>query len=182
MLPTHTLSDIPHIHLPAMIQAIQDRLNLFIKTKGLRSTPQRNAIVETIFESDEHFTADELWDRIRKTNSKASRATVYRTLSLLVEAGLLHEIDLGEDQKTYDPNFHDKPAHNHLICVDCGKVTEFEDSHLELLNDCLTRRLGFRPKAQSIRIEANCEALRTKGTCTNLIQARIQGKRIPKKR
>lgn len=165
-----------------MLEEIHQKLSAFLKTKGLRSTPQRNTIIDIIFESDEHFTADELWDRIRKSNSKASRATVYRTLGLLVEANLLHEIDLGEDIKTYDPNFNDKPAHNHLICVDCGKVLEFEDNHLELLNDCLTRRMGFRPKTQSIRIEANCEELRTKGFCANLIQARVAGKRLPKKR
>ena len=165
-----------------MIEEIHKKLTDFLKTKGLRSTPQRNTIVEIIFESDEHFTADELWERVRKANSKASRATVYRTLSLLVEADLLHEIDLGEDIKTYDPNFNDKPAHNHLICVDCGKVLEFEDNHLELLNDCLTRRMGFRPKSQSIRIEANCEQLRNNGSCPELLQARLTGKRIPKKR
>ncbi|GAA5494402.1 Fur family transcriptional regulator, ferric uptake regulator [Rubritalea squalenifaciens DSM 18772] len=165
-----------------MTEDIHTRLNEFIKKKGLRSTPQRNAIVDTIFESKDHFTADELWERIRKTNSKASRATLYRTLSLLVEAGLLQEIDLGEDQKTYDPNFNNSPSHNHLICVDCGYVTEFEDNHLELLNDCLTRRMGFRPVRQSIRIEACCEMLRTKGSCPNLIKARVEGKRLPKKR
>lgn len=165
-----------------MLAEIHEKINLFLKGKGLRSTPQRNSIIDIIFESDDHFTADELWERIRKTNSKASRATVYRTLGLLVEANLLYEIDLGEDTKTYDPNFNDKPAHNHLICIDCGKVLEFEDAHLELLNDCLTRRMGFRPKSQSIRIEANCEALRTMGSCQNLIQARIAGKRLPKKR
>ena len=128
-----------------MLAEIHEKLNTFLKRKGLRSTPQRNAIIDIIFESDDHFTADELWERIRRTNSKASRATVYRTLGLLVEANLLYEIDLGEDTKTYDPNFNDKPAHNHLICIDCGKVLEFEDAHLELLNDCLTRRMGFRP-------------------------------------
>lgn len=165
-----------------MIEEIQERLNQFIQKKGMRATPQRNTIVATIFKSDEHFTADELWERIRKSNLKASRATVYRTISLLVEAGLLSEIDLGNDQKTYDPNFNDKPSHNHLICIDCGKVLEFEDAHLELLNDCLTRRMGFRPKRQSIRIEANCEELRTKGICTELIKARIHSKPIPKKR
>ena len=165
-----------------MLAEIHEKLNTFLKKKGLRSTPQRNAIIDIIFESEDHFTADELWERIRKTNSKASRATVYRTLGLLVEANLLYEIDLGEDTKTYDPNFNDKPAHNHLICIDCGKVLEFEDAHLELLNDCLTRRMGFRPKSQSIRIEANCEELRTKGSCQHLIQARIAGKRLPKKR
>ena len=165
-----------------MLAEIHEKLNIFLKSKNLRSTPQRNAIIDIIFESDDHFTADELWERIRKMNSKASRATVYRTLGLLVEANLLHEIDLGEDTKTYDPNFNDKPAHNHLICIDCGKVLEFEDTPLELLNDCLTRRMGFRPKSQSIRIEANCEILRTKGSCKNLLQARLSGKRLPKKR
>lgn len=165
-----------------MLAEIHEKLNTFLVHKGLRSTPQRNAIIDIIFESDDHFTADELWERIRRTNSKASRATVYRTLGLLVEANLLYEIDLGEDTKTYDPNFNDKPAHNHLICIDCGKVLEFEDAHLELLNDCLTRRMGFRPRSQSIRIEANCEVLRTKGSCQNLIKARIAGKRLPRKR
>ena len=161
------------------IEGIQDRLNAYIKRKGLRRTPQRDAIVALIFESDDHFTVDELWDRVRQTNSNASRATIYRTIGLLVEADLLHEVDLGGDQKTYDPNFTEKPSHNHLICIDCGKVVEFEDDNIELLNDCLTRRMGFRPAKQSLRIEACCETLRTKGICQDLIQARLEGKRLP---
>ncbi len=166
----------------SMDSAIETRLQQFIQSKGLRNTPQRNAIVEAIFSSDEHFTADELWDRIRNTQSRSSRATVYRTISLLVEAGLLHEIELGDDQKTYDPNFVDSPAHNHLVCIDCGKVIEFEDDHIQLLNDCVARRLGFRPSKQSLVIEACCEKLRLHGRCDNLIEARIQGKRLPNKR
>lgn len=166
---------------PTVIEEIQEKLNNFIKKKGLRKTPQRDAIVEIIFAKDEHFTAEELYERVRKANSNASRATLYRTLSLLEEAGLLHEIDLGGDQKTYDPNFVDSPSHNHLICIDCGKVVEFENDNIELLNDCLTRRMGFRPVKQSIRIEACCEQLRTKGVCQDLIQARLESKRLPKK-
>lgn len=165
-----------------MDPAIQERLNAHIKKKGLRNTPQRNVIVEEIFSKDEHFTADELWERVRKTNSGASRATVYRTISLLVEARLLHEIDLGEEVKTYDPNFLDRPAHNHLICVDCGKVLEFEDTHVGLLNDCLSKRMGYTPVAQAIRIEASCDQLRIKKSCPNLIKARVEGKRLPRQR
>ncbi len=161
---------------------IAKRLKQFIDTKGLRNTPQRDAIVEAIFANDEHFTADELWERIRKTQSRSSRATVYRTISLLVEARLLHEIDLGDDQKTYDPNFVESPAHNHLICIDCGKVVEFEDNHIQLLNDCAARRLGFHPERQTLKIEACCEKLRLHGRCKNLIAARVQGKRLPNKR
>ncbi|MGC4015496.1 MAG: Fur family transcriptional regulator [Luteolibacter sp.] len=165
-----------------MDQAVLDRLDTFIRKKGLRRTGQRDVIVRAAFASDDHFTADELFERVSRTDATASRATVYRTLSLLVEAGLLREIELGDNHKTYDPNFVDKPAHNHLVCIDCGRVVEFEDSHIELINDCVTRRLGFRPVRQSLKIEAGCEQLRLKGRCPNLIAARLSGKRLRKKR
>lgn len=165
-----------------MDAGIQERLNDFIRRKGLRRTGQRDTIVKAAFSKDEHFTAEELFERARKLDSETSRATVYRTLGLLVEADLLREIDLGDNQTTYDPNFLDKPSHNHLVCIDCGRVVEFEDSHLDLLNDCVTRRLGFKPVRQSIKIEANCEQLRLKGRCPNLIATRLTGKRLRKKR
>ena len=165
-----------------MISEILERLDAFIKMKGLRHTPQRNAIVEVIFDSDEHFTPDELFEKLRTTDAQASRATIYRTLTLLTEAGLLQEIDLGDGQTTFDPNFLNKPSHNHLVCVDCGEVIEFEDGHLEVLNDCITRRLGFQPVKQSLRIEACCEELRSSRRCPNLIQARVERKRLPAKK
>ena len=163
-----------------MDPAIEKRLKLFIKSKGLRNTPQRDAIVKAIFSSDEHFNVDELWDRIRHTQSKSSRATVYRTVSLLVEAGLLHEIDLGEDQKTYDPNFIESPAHNHLVCIDCGKIVEFEDENIQIMNECAARRQGFTATRQTLKIDAYCDTLRKHGSCPSMIEVRIQGKRLPK--
>ena len=165
-----------------MDEGIRKILDDFIRKKGLRQTSQRDEILEIIFASDEHFTPDELFDRLRNAGSRASRATVYRTLGLLVEADLIHEIELGDGQTTYDPNFVGHPNHNHLICVDCGKVVEFEDTHLDLQNDCLTRRLGFRPVRQSLRIEAACERLRNEGNCLDLIQARVEGKRLPNRK
>lgn len=165
-----------------MDATIQERLDAFIRSKGLRRTTQRDTIVRAAFSKDDHFTAEELFDRARQLDAETSRATVYRTLSLLVESGLLREIDLGENQTTYDPNFLGKPSHNHLVCIDCGQVVEFEDTHLDLLNDCVTRRLGFKPIRQSIKIEANCEQLRLKGRCPNLIATRLTGKRLRKKR
>lgn len=164
-----------------MNTAIEEKLDAYIKQKGLRKTAPRDAIVALIFDNEEHFTAEELYETVKKNNSAASRATVYRTIALLVDAKLLHEIDLGDEVKTYDPNFHDRPSHNHMICVDCGKVVEFEDDNIDLLNNCLTRRMGFRPISQTIRIEAACETLRSKGMCQNLIQSRIKGKRIRKR-
>jgi Fur family ferric uptake transcriptional regulator len=165
-----------------MVAGIQQRVDDFVRRKGLRRTQQREFIIESAFSKDEHFSAEELFDRVRKTNANISRATVYRTLSLLVEADLLREIDLGDNQTTYDPNFLDKPSHNHLVCIDCGRVVEFEDAHIDLLNDCVTRRLGFKPVRQSLKIEANCEQLRNNGRCPNLIASRLTGKRLRKKR
>ncbi len=148
-----------------MIEGIQERFDAFIQTKGLRRTRQREVIVEAAFGTKEHFTAEELWELARKLDRTASRATVYRTLSLLVECGLLREIDLGRDVICYDPNFLESPDHNHLICKDCDKVVEFADAHLSVMEDCLSRRLGFTPTLKAVRIEARCDELRRHGSC-----------------
>ncbi|MEO0446169.1 MAG: transcriptional repressor, partial [Verrucomicrobiota bacterium] len=129
-----------------------------MQDKNLRRTSQRDVIIRAAFGTTDHFTADELWELAKEIDPSTSRATLYRTLGLLVEADLLREIDLGRDQKCYDPNFIESPHHNHLICGDCTRVVEFEDQHLELLEDCITRRLGFTPTSKGVRIEGRCEA------------------------
>ena len=146
---------------------VLERIEAFLKEKGLRMTSQRELIVEAAFDGTEHYTAEELIERCKQRSSDTSRATVYRTLQLLLESGLLVEIDLGRDVKHYDPNFIDHPHHNHLICKDCDKVVEFEDKGLEVLEDCISRRLGFQPAVSSTRIEANCQELQRSGTCKN---------------
>ncbi len=148
-----------------MDERITQRLDAHLASQGLRRTKQRDVIVEAAFATDEHFKAEELLEKARKLDSTVSRATVYRTLTLLVECDLLREVDLGRDQTYYDPNFLDKPQHNHLICLDCDRVVEFEDDHTALLHDCITRRLGFQPSMKSMRIEAHCDELKRLGTC-----------------
>lgn len=155
---------------------VKERFDTYIRQKGMRRTEQRDVILEAAFANDDHFTADELLTKSRALDPKTSRATVYRTISLLLECGLLREIDLGRDERVYDPNFLDSPDHNHLICIDCGKVIEFADDNVALLIDCLTRRLGFRPSMKAMRIEACCDRLRQDGVCGNLIQQRLQKK------
>ncbi len=165
-----------------MDSGIQERLDDFIRRKGLRRTVQRELIVAQVFSRDEHFTAEELFDRIRRVDSETSRATVYRTLSMLVEADLLRQIDLGDNQITYDPNFHNKPSHNHLVCIDCRRVVEFEDAGIDVHTADVTRQLGFTSIRQSIKIEGSCEELRQKGRCPNLIATRLSGKRLRRRR
>lgn len=150
---------------------VRQRLEDHLTSKGLRRTKQRETIIEAAFATDDHFNADELLDRAKKLDRTISRATVYRTLSLLTEIDLLRIVDLGRDQTYYDPNFLDKPQHNHLICLDCDRVVEFEDEHIALLHDCITRRLGFQPEMKSMRIQAHCDELARNGKCKHQIAA-----------
>ena len=81
----------------------------FLGTKNLRMTSQRQAIIETVFGTEEHFTAEQLLEWSRAKDRSVSRATVYRTLPLLTESGLVREMDFGKDHKFYDPNYADHP-------------------------------------------------------------------------
>ncbi len=148
-------------------EELQARLHDFLRARGLRRTRQRDAILRAAFGTTEHYTAEDLLSMARKIDPSVSRATVYRTLPLLVESGLLGENDFARDQKYYDPNFLSHPHHNHLICKDCDKIVEFEDEHMNLLEECISRRLGFSPSMKSIRIEAHCQELQSTGTCSN---------------
>ena len=150
-----------------MASEVRKRVHAYLAEKGLRRTTQRDAIVQAAFSTKEHYTAEELLEMAREVDRSVSRATVYRTLPLLVECGVLKEMDFGKDYKFYDPNYLDHPTHNHLICVDCSKIVEFEDQHIELLENCITKRLGFSPASKSLRIEASCDELKKRGACAS---------------
>jgi Fur family transcriptional regulator, ferric uptake regulator len=156
--------------LPSMAtvsrESVREILHTYLAGKGLRKTSQRDAIIEAAFATNEHYSAEELLTMARAIDSSVSRATVYRTLPILVESGLLRELDLGGDTKIYDPNFLEHPTHNHLVCVDCRKIIEFEDPNMELLENCITRRLGFSPTNKMVKIEAHCDEFARLGTCS----------------
>ena len=121
-----------------MDPGVRQRIYDYIETKGLRKTTQRDAIIEAAFSTTEHYTAEELLSMARSIDPAVSRATIYRTLPLLVESGVLKEMDFGKDYKFYDPNYIDHPNHNHLICMDCNKIVEFEDVHIDTLETCIS--------------------------------------------
>lgn len=137
----------------------------FLEQKGLRVTNQRQVIIDTVFSTEEHFTAEQLLEWSRAKDSSISRATVYRTLPLLTESGLVREMDFGKDYKFFDPNYAQHPNHSHIICNDCEKIVEFESDKIERIESEITQKLGFSIKAQRLQITANCEELKKAGTC-----------------
>lgn len=158
-----------------MDSGVRQRIYEFLEAKGLRKTTQRDAIIEAAFGTNEHYTAEDLLTMAKKVDPSVSRATVYRTLPLLVESGVLREMDFGRDHKFYDPNYIDHPNHNHLICLDCGKIVEFEDIHIDTLETCISRRLGYTPHGKVVRIEAHCDELQRTGACAKRKLAPIAG-------
>src|SRR5271154_5552962 len=115
----------------------------FLQGKKLRVTAQRRAIIESAFDTEEHFTAEQLLEWSRRRDKSVSRATVYRTLPLLTESGLVREMDFGKDYKFYDPNYADHPNHSHIICQECDTIVEFDSHQLKKLEGEMCRKLGF---------------------------------------
>lgn len=167
----------------ASLNAILGQAQAFFASKGLRFTRQREALVTLIFRNDEHFRPEDLLPKLRKSDGAVSRATIYRTILLLVESGMLREISLGGGERLYDPNFLKSPNHNHLVCVDCHQIIEFEDPNIDVMQNCITRRLGFSPTQKALRIEGSCDRLRLLGSCKNFKGGRKnkdKGARSPK--
>lgn len=143
----------------------QQRFVEFLARQGLRLTAQRRAILGAVFSTRQHFTAEELlaWSRAR--DRSVSRATVYRTLPLLTASGLVRSLDMGKDCTVFDPNYADRPDHNHLICADCERIIEFESDRIARLGDEIGRALGFAVTGQKLQLTGTCLELRARGTC-----------------
>jgi Fur family ferric uptake transcriptional regulator len=146
-------------------KSAKEKFMNFLAGRNLRITAQREAIVDTVFSTEEHFTAEQLLEWSRSRDRSISRATVYRTLPLLTESGLVREMDFGKDYKFYDPNYADHPNHNHIICNDCDKIVEFESDKIAQLEDEISHKLGFSVKTQRLQITGSCEELKKLGAC-----------------
>ncbi len=138
----------------------------FLAQRKLRLTGPRRAIIEAVFSTQSHFTADELLRWAQRRDRSVSRATVYRTLPLLTASGLVREMDFGGDHKFYDPNYAERPYHNHIVCQDCGRIVEFESREIERLENEICRRLGFSVQAHRLQVVATCNELRRLGACS----------------
>jgi Fur family transcriptional regulator, ferric uptake regulator len=149
----------------AVKNAAKSKFMHFLAHRKHRITSQRQAIVDTVFSTDQHFTAEQLLEWSRRRDKSVSRATVYRTLPLLTESGLVREMDFGKDYKFYDPNYAEHPNHNHIICNDCEKIVEFESDKIEKLEGEISRRLGFSIKTQRLQITGSCEEFKKLGAC-----------------
>jgi len=135
---------------------------LLLKKNNLKFTIQREVILETLYNSDEHLTPEGLHHLIQDKHPalKTGIATVYRTLALLEESNVVTSLSFGAQGKKYELGA--KEHHDHLICTECGTITEFVDEEIEKRQHAITNELGFKMSDHSMQIYGICKNCQNK--------------------
>jgi Fur family transcriptional regulator, ferric uptake regulator len=134
----------------------EEKFREFLEIRGEKLTEPRRVLVRHIFDSHKHFDADELILDLHGAGRRVSRSTVYRTLRLLVEAGLLRELRL-TNRTAYEHDYG-YPSHDHLHCTSCNAVVEFRNDEIRKLREAVSLEHGFRPVGHRFIITGLCPA------------------------
>ncbi|WP_348652878.1 transcriptional repressor [Polyangium sp. y55x31] len=140
----------------AAVDRLRARLQAYMAKKGLRSTAQRRLIVDTFFEGASHMTIEDLLTEVRARDKGIGYATVYRTLKLLAECGVASERRFGDGLSRYELADDAKAHHDHLICISCGTIVEFEEPRIETLQEEVARRYGFQVSSHKHEMYGTC--------------------------
>lgn len=144
------------------VEAAHDSLTKYLREKGkLRATPERFAVLDAVLETQGHFDAEGLYYRMISNGGKVSKATVYNTLDLLQNCGLVSKYRFAEGTSRYEKAFG-RPHHHHLICLECGEIVEFIQERLERIQDEVCREKGFSLQSSTLQIFGTCPKCKKK--------------------
>jgi Fur family ferric uptake transcriptional regulator len=148
-----------------------------LRPAGSKRSSKRDLIVNVFLRQEGHLTADDLFDLIRREDQRISRATVYRTLQWMVDAGIARKVDFGEGRFRFEHSYR-HPRHFHLICKTCSRSFEFLSSDIEALLEEVAAARNFTARQSVLQIHGTCEACRTgrapvaEGAATEVLFAR----------
>jgi Fur family ferric uptake transcriptional regulator len=148
-----------------------------LRPAGSKRSSKRDLIVNVFLRQEGHLTAEDLVDLIRREDQRISRATIYRTLQWMVEAGIARKVDFGEGRFRFEHSYR-HPRHFHLICKSCNRSFEFLSSDIEALIEEVAAARAFTPRQSVLQIHGTCESCRTgrastaEGGTTELLFAR----------
>ena len=137
------------------VEQLRARLHEYMTRHGLRSTEQRRVVTEMFFATEGHLSIEDLLDMVRVEEPRIGYATVYRTLKLLKECGLAFERHFGDGVSRYEVAWADE-HHDHLICVECEKIIEFEDEAIEALQRAVAEKHGFKLVRHKLELYGVC--------------------------
>ncbi len=136
-----------------------DLFRSFIRRKGLRNTPEREEIIGEIFATNDHFDVDELFLRLRSKGSRVSKASIYRNIPLIMECGLIKEVWHEDGHMHYEP-IYGQSHHCHLRCIKCGKVVEFVEEELQVIEKRLAEKHDFLVVDHRLDVVGYCSTCR----------------------
>lgn len=131
----------------------------FIAHRGLKTTRQRDIILDAFLASNRHLSIEDLYLKLRSTHPNIGYATVYRTLKLFAESGIAREIQFGDGQTRYE-HVEQGEHHDHLVCTGCGAIIEFENETIENLQDQVAASHGFLIQYHKLELYGLCPKCR----------------------
>ena len=137
-------------------QKLLNRFKEALKKEGLKYTPQRTAVLEEIIKDKGHRESEEIYLALKKSGQHVSRATIYRTMDILVNNGFARKMNLGDGRARYESKVN-SPHHDHLVCMDCGLIVEFMDQKIEDLQDKIAIQYNFQLKQHIHQLFGLCK-------------------------
>ena len=135
----------------------------YLRQQGLPVTQQREVVADVVFTSDEHLSVEDIESELKKRGERIGKATIYRTMEILVRSGLVQDHDFGDGFKRYEHLFGHQPVHEHLVCTSCRAVVEFERPEIVRIQDEVAAQHGFLPTRHRLEIYGLCADCQRKG-------------------
>lgn len=136
-------------------QKAKEGFRSYLTTQGLKSTRQRDIILDEFLRAGAHLSTEELYLRLREQHPHIGYATVHRTLKLFAECGIAEPCHFGDGQTRYESSAGEE-HHDHLICTDCGDIVEFENPQIEALQESVASQHGFRIERHRLELYGRC--------------------------
>ncbi len=133
----------------------------FLQERNLKLTFERKSIFDKVVRLKGHFNADSLYESLRDEKARIARGTVYRTIPLLLESGIIQK-SVGEGKREFFENQMGKEHHDHLICLSCHKVIEFHSDEIEKIQENICNHYGFEMSFHDHRMYGHCKSCKKK--------------------
>lgn len=138
-----------------VVQTAESIFQAYLRDRGLKYTPERQILLREVLSNDEHFEAEQLVIALRQGGKRVAKATVYRTLPLLVNCGIIKQIQFGDKLARYEHTFGQAP-HDHMVCERCRRIIEFDSADVLRLRTILAAQHRFHATSHRLQISGLC--------------------------